>query len=320
MSKQANPTLVGAFVVGAVALAVAGILVFGSGDFFSPQFRCVSFFETSVTGLDEGAAVRYQGVKVGRVSRISAVWGENDEIVIPVEMTFSRDSVLTPSQAQREDFDRRGARELVSSLVERGLRAVLVQDSLLTGKLHVALQFYPESKPRFVDGVNLPEIPTLQAGIDKIAKRLEELPFDELVSSIIEAMDAIETLATKPGIDSVLAKLEALIARLDAQVDPLSSSTQDLIADLRSASADLSRLLDDVGARVGPVADAATSTLDESRATLASLRGLVGEEDVVAYRVALLLEELTEAARALRVLAETLERQPEALIKGKGDR
>jgi paraquat-inducible protein B len=59
MSKQANKTLIGAFVVGAIVLAVAGILVFGSGDFFSVRPMFVMYFEGSVSGLNVGAPVTF---------------------------------------------------------------------------------------------------------------------------------------------------------------------------------------------------------------------------------------------------------------------
>jgi len=51
MSKKANPAAIGAFVVGAIGLAIAGVLVLGSGRFFQKSFPLVSFFEGSVNGL-----------------------------------------------------------------------------------------------------------------------------------------------------------------------------------------------------------------------------------------------------------------------------
>jgi paraquat-inducible protein B len=321
MSKQANPTLVGAFVVGAVALAAAGIVIFGGHNLFEPEFKYVAYFETSVTGLDVGAAVRYRGVQVGRVSNIQAVWSEDEEeILIPVELTLSKGAVRASSQDSRELLDRRGVADVMESLIARGLRAVLVQDSFLTGKLHVALNHYPGSEVRIVGGSELPEIPTLRAGLERVAQRFEELPIDELVASVIDAMAAIEALATKPELGDLFVKLDTLVERLDAQIEPLASSTEALIADLRGASAQLSGLIQDVDAEVGRVSGAATGALDESRATLEHVNALIGEKDIVVYRLAVLLEELGAAARALRVLAETLERQPEALIKGKGER
>ncbi len=70
MSKPANKTLIGAFIVGAVALAVVALVVFGSGKFFRKQTFWVSFFEGSVKGLNVGSSVVFRGVKIGEVSQI----------------------------------------------------------------------------------------------------------------------------------------------------------------------------------------------------------------------------------------------------------
>ena len=68
MSKQANTNLIGRFVVGAVVLAISGILLFGSGKFFSHEKPFVLFFNESVKGLSIGSPVDFKGVKVGEVT------------------------------------------------------------------------------------------------------------------------------------------------------------------------------------------------------------------------------------------------------------
>ena len=55
MAKQANKTAVGLFVVGAVALLVAALIIFGGGKFFQETNQYVAFFEGSVKGLNPGA-------------------------------------------------------------------------------------------------------------------------------------------------------------------------------------------------------------------------------------------------------------------------
>ena len=69
MKKQINPTLIGVFVVGAIALAVAAVIVFGSGRFFAEKYKYVAFFEGSVFGLNEGAPGDMQGGQGGHGDR-----------------------------------------------------------------------------------------------------------------------------------------------------------------------------------------------------------------------------------------------------------
>ena len=65
MSKPASKTLIGVFVIGAIALAVLAVVVFGSGRFFSEKMPLVMYFEGSVAGLNIGSPVMFRGVKVG---------------------------------------------------------------------------------------------------------------------------------------------------------------------------------------------------------------------------------------------------------------
>jgi paraquat-inducible protein B len=70
MSKPANKTIIGIFVVGAIALAVVALVVLGSGKFFKKTFRAVCYFEGSVGGLNIGAPVIFRGVKIGSVANV----------------------------------------------------------------------------------------------------------------------------------------------------------------------------------------------------------------------------------------------------------
>ncbi len=67
MSKQANKTMIGVFVLGAIGLALVAVVLLGSGKFFTKTYVAVCYFEGSVGGLNIGAPVVFRGVKVGSV-------------------------------------------------------------------------------------------------------------------------------------------------------------------------------------------------------------------------------------------------------------
>ena len=73
MGSKINPTTIGAFVVGAIVLVIAGVLLFGGGKFFQEKIPYVMFFDSSVEGLNVGAPVVFRGVQIGQVTEISAV-------------------------------------------------------------------------------------------------------------------------------------------------------------------------------------------------------------------------------------------------------
>lgn len=70
MAKQANRMMIGGFVVIAIGLLAASLVIFGSGKFFRKTNKYVLYFEESIKGLNVGAPVLFQGVQVGTVTGI----------------------------------------------------------------------------------------------------------------------------------------------------------------------------------------------------------------------------------------------------------
>src|SRR5713226_10746088 len=95
MARQPKKAVIGAFVVGAVALAVVAIVVFGSGRFFQKRFTFVMFFSGSITGLSVGSPVEFRGVRVGQVTKIAAVFDPQAlSIAIPVYIEIDPKSLI----------------------------------------------------------------------------------------------------------------------------------------------------------------------------------------------------------------------------------
>ncbi len=85
MSKKANPTMVGMFVIGAVALVVAAVLIVAGDTLLQDRRQFVAVFEGSVKGLRVGANVMFRGVRVGYVTDINVVLDEDqDYFFVPV--------------------------------------------------------------------------------------------------------------------------------------------------------------------------------------------------------------------------------------------
>src|SRR5512143_1986566 len=99
MSKKANKTLIGAFVVGAIALIIAGVVIFGSGKLFAPVRKFVMVFAGSVKGLNVGSAVIFRGVKIGAVTDIQLrVDPKNMTAVIPVYVEIDPRKITVPEE------------------------------------------------------------------------------------------------------------------------------------------------------------------------------------------------------------------------------
>lgn len=303
MSRRANPVLIGGFVVGAVVLLVVGIMAFGSGAIFQNTTTYVMYFGGDLSGLRVGAPVTFRGVPLGTVTSIRASLQRRFNRVetrIAVYAELEEGAIDIGADMPRPGADAEGYR----LLIENGLRAQLQMQSLVTGQLFVQLDFHPDQPPIFVGGdPSVREIPTIPTPLEmvtqsarRVLERLGELPLEEIVENLNLSLQGAGKL-------------------LNAQ------ETHDAMRNLNGAVEDLRRVIVRVGSRVDHIAARLDGTLDSATEAMEAARGSLGalnEDSELRYEVTTMLREATEAARALRVLAETLERNPESLISGKG--
>jgi paraquat-inducible protein B len=332
MSKQANPKLIGGFVVGAIAIAIAGLLVFGGRDLFVRKERFVLFFSDTVNGLDVGAPVRMRGVTIGRVTGIQAILDrEKERILIPVYI--ETDEGRIEDLSGDADLTWEQEKESIKGLIQRGMRAQLVPQSLVTGKLFVKFDFHKGAPLHYVVGLDkkvmeLPTIPSTQEQVfgtlRKAMAKIAQLPLDKILEKLSMAlgkldsvMDEVDTIIHSPqlmdtvkNLNKFSQDLQGLITNLDTQVAPLATSIQDTMADTRA-------LVHTANARLRPLTDSAIAALDQARDTLAGYQSVVDKSTPLGYELYRMLTEMGAAARSLRLLANYLERHPEALLKGK---
>jgi len=294
MSKEPRYAWIGTFVVGAVCVIVAAIAFFGRGRLFEHKGTYIAFFSGSVKGLQVGAPVSFRGARVGTVKDVSIVYkADRDELIIPVLLELDADSVQGLNAI---DPKKEGSSEgkLVSRLIEKGLRARLGLDSVVTGQLFVQLDFMPNVPMRLMaaDDEDYIEIPTAPSPLEKLQQTLEEIPFDELARKTVNAIEKIEQLLSSPDVQNSFHNLDGLLVELKAVVSNIDTRSDGLSKDLKGASAEL------------------TKTLEAVQKTLA-------HGDPLLDRTSSALDEISSSAQALRRLADYLEQHPETLLSGK---
>jgi paraquat-inducible protein B len=366
MSKPVSKTLIGGFVVGAVGLVVAGVLIFGSGKFLRETNKFVMYFEGSVKGLNVGAPVVFRGVKVGGVTDIQLHYNPADmSVTIPVFIEIEPDhfrayggppargaspqrylELLLDRVRGRTDSERR-----LRLLIERGLRARLQMQSLVTGQLLVEMDFHPDKPVKLVGGdTDYAEIPTIPSPLEELSKKIEKIPIEEIFKKLLAAVEGIEGIVNSPEVQGTIRSLNQamedarkLVRNIDGQVSPLASSIEKTLGDTRKlvrnvnsqvtplASSikgtveDYGKLARDVDGQIAPLASDIGKTLEEARfalkqggKALAGAEGVLAEDSPLLYELESALKEVSHAARAIRLLADYLKRHPEALLKGKG--
>ena len=139
MAKQANRMMIGGFVVIAVVILAASLVVFGSGKFFKKTEDFVMYFDGSIKGLNVGAPVLFQGVQIGSVKSI-VLQADIDQLTLEKPVVIETE----PAKFQLEKGQKHGkAGENLPELIDKGLRAVLAMQSFITGQLMIELDFFP---------------------------------------------------------------------------------------------------------------------------------------------------------------------------------
>ena len=240
----------------------------------------------------------------------------------------------------------------MKELIARGLRAQLEMQSIVTGQLQIALDFYPD-KPAVYTGIDktVMEIPTIPTPLQQLTKKLESLPIEEIFNNANSAMAGIAKLVQSPELKDSIANLnialkdvQTLVRNVDAQVKPLSAGLSETIRDtqkliknadsqvaslgtnLNEAIGDGRKLIRNVDGSVESIKvnldgtlSTATSALEEARKLIQDLESSAREDSSLMYRLNETLREVGKAARSLSTLTDYLERHPEALLGGKGD-
>ncbi len=332
MSKQANPTLIGAFVVGAAILAALGTALFGGSEFFKERFAFVAYFDEQTKGLKVGSNVVANGVRVGYVSRIALLIDEETyETLTRVTLEILPDAYVPVRGGEpiASDEERMlGYQELVD---DAGLRAQLEIESFITGQLLVKLEHRPDTIAIF-RGVNTeyPEIPTIPSDIQEILDKIQSWAMDvrdsvdvgELSSNLNAALRNIAELAASEDLRESLDGLNRLINQL--QTRSLATNANYTLADVGIAAEAISDVLENTDASVAEIADdlkpilaSLDSTLREANRTLElANRQLRGDTEEI-YQIQATFREVEKAAEAMREFFDYMERNPEAFLRGK---
>ncbi len=319
MAAKADPRIIGGFVIGAIALLVAGILLFGAGRLLGERETFVMYFDGSVKGLSIGAPVVFKGVRLGTVKEILLRFDPSDmSVQIPVFVEFEEKRITrVKGPAKQESY--------TQELIDRGLKAQLQLQSMVTGQLMINLDFHPDQPIRLLGAdPEFTEIPTISTGLQELAKTIQDLPLKELVEKVVSTVDTIDRFVQSPdftdtarNLNQTLKSLRQLAARLDRQLGPLLTHVDGTVQDtrhlVRNADAHLAVMASDLTSAT----EAAKKAAANLESTLNNLENVTGEDSTLLYRLNTALEEISAMARAVQVWTDFIEQQPEALLRGK---
>ncbi len=216
-------------------------------------------FEQSVSGLTVGSEVRFQGIRIGEVSDLSAiVVGEagTAQVRLQAVLAIEPSRLGMGSNASVDD-----AVLLLSEFVARGLRARMITANILAGTLLVELVTIEDALPAIMNLTSgpYPVVPTTESQISDVAAtaegvlaRINALPVEELMDGAINLMDSIERLANDESTRAAPASFVALAD--EARNLVASEDIQAIPRDLRKVIVELNALVTEA-TEVGLISD-----------------------------------------------------------------
>jgi len=260
---------------------------------YTERISYIMYFDDSVRGLDIGAPVEFRGVKVGTVRNISlefdSATGE-PRIPILIDLEPERVPESEANPEAKKGFDKQKAQTAINQLVEnKGFRGQLATGSLLTGKLFISLDFFPNNKTETIRMVgDYPQFPTVPTTLDELKTSLmsfladfNKLPLNEISQNILNATKGLERLVNSPELGKTIGSANKTLLEID-------------------------KLTGEVNKELVPLLSRADKTLRS-----------IGEHSPLYVDLANTLRELSSAARSIRLTADYLKQNPNSLIYGK---
>ena len=316
MAKQANRKMIGGFVLIAVCIMSASVVIFGSGDWFKDSLQYVLHFQESVKGLNVGSPVLYRGFSVGAVKRViiqADIEDLKDDVLVFVEL-YPETVVFATGDIDIDQWKQR-----MSDLIDRGLRAQMVPQSLVTGKLIIELTVQADA-PAVQKKLDLEydQIPTVPSTISKIETALGKLDLEQISSSLISVLANVDRILSNPDIDASIRELKSTLADSRKLVNNVNEEVKPLSSKAQATLVDAGKLARHVDGKVDPISKSVMESLKSVDTAFKSIDELVGKRSPTRAEIDNTLKEIQKAARSVRLLADYLEQHPEALLKGKG--
>ncbi|WP_428493551.1 intermembrane transport protein PqiB [Rhodopila sp.] len=265
----------------------------------------IANFESSVSGLGAGSPVTLHGLKIGEVSSLSLMYDRaSDTVVAPVHFTVEPERIAMLELPTGGDLDKK-----MQALVNQGLRVKLESSNILTGSKQLSMDVYPDAGPGTlgkqgdayvipIEGGSADDVATAATNL---VNRLNSIPFESIGQNLDHTLAGVNALVNDKQLAETVGELRSTLA-----------GAQQLIGNLNHG-------LKPAMQRLPSIANGLDSTVQRTDKLLASLQSGYGTDSRFNRDVGRTMDQLSDAARSIRVLADLLARHPEALIRGRTD-
>jgi len=325
MSQKANPTLIGAFVFGSIIIAIGAVVYFGSADLFAKKQPYVTYFQQSVNGLGVGSNVKYKGVTVGKVTKVQLKFpGASEAPIVKVLYEIDTNNLLNKFGISINLSDRKTH----DKAVEAGFRAKLDFESLISGQLFIALDFYKDATPIVLheepnSGVfEIPPQPSdIEAILTNVTKAIGNLGSIDFAALAKDVQSLVAS--ARNGIDSM--HLEQLGTSLNKASDSISTlfngdQVKRALTSVHESFDQLTATLKSLNPAIGdlkPTIDQAKGAFTNLQKGTAELSQMLKPDSSLRYQLDSSLSEINAAAASIQQLSDFLQRHPNSVLFGR---
>jgi len=319
MSNSKNtPFAIGAFIVGAMVLTFVALLFFSGGKFFSEKEKVIMYFEGSVQGLQVGAPVKLKGVELGQITDIQINFQNDNKTIV---------NAVTADLVMKR-INSKGVRitsEFFDEAIKNGLRAQLNFQSFLTGLLYVELDFYPDSPVKlYALQHDYRELPTVATQFEELSKSFAEIDIkgiarhiDEFAVELNNIVKSGEIQTTIKNINKAAVSIEKTSNSVNTRISQLSENIEKTRGEIDKLLAELNKQTPEVAKALNKSLQDLSNSLNQVNKTAASIEGTVSQDAPLINQLNDTLIDISRSAQSFRNLTETLEQQPESLLRGK---
>jgi paraquat-inducible protein B len=265
----------------------------------------VTYFPGPVRGLTPGTPVQMKGVQVGHVRDVRLRYVPQTaslETPVAIEIDPSLLQLDVKSVTSREQL-RAMMNDALARMVQKGMRATLNTSLVLPGAGGVSLDFVAApGTGRLVTTVDPPIIPAAPAGggidsalasLNDVAARIQKLPLEDIAGHLRNTTAQVDKLVHDPALSESLQRLN----RSMADVEKITGTARE---------------------NVGPIVESLRNAAASAQEAAARAQQMLASAPKQGYDLGNLVKELTRASESVRALADYLQENPDALLKGRG--
>jgi paraquat-inducible protein B len=337
--RGSTAALVGFFFLLAFSLLLAAIAFLSTGlKSGKDDAFFILGFDSSLNGLEVGAPVKFRGVRVGSVEKISVSYDPEQSIARTLVIIKIDPDFLNCCSSHEKDHQHdvlvhneilKSKANFYQEQIDKGLSAKLSMDSFLTGKLFIELDYYSDRRARqsisipSIEGEKkLPQIPTVYSEIDRFMQQVEHINLPLLLDHLENCLSHLDEKIQKVDMDSIMKTIKAF-GQFSHSADEIAQSEtlkQGLTA-IRDTFTQGSKTFKawneafpELKTDVKRLFQHITATIEDMRTGLISI---ADEDSPLQQGILKTLKTFSDMIYKLQSLIDYLERNPNAILTGK---